>query len=543
MRQYLITALATAAAITINSTDIAAAPTAEIDRSKSPTMGWSSWNTYRVNISDSLIMRQADAMVSTGLSDAGYNHVNIDDGFFGGRDSDGRLLTHPQRFPAGLRPVVDHIHALGLRAGIYSDAGRNTCGNYYDNDTIARGVGFYGHDAQDATFYFIDMGFDFIKVDFCGGDERQNHDRLDLDERERYAAISQAIKATGRDDVRMNVCRWDYPGTWVSDIAFSWRISHDITDRWRSIKDIVNQNLYLSAYCRDGHYNDMDMLEVGRSMSDTEDRTHFGLWCIMSSPLLIGCDLTQIRHATLELLKNKELIALNQDTLHLQAYVAAVDNGCYILTKDLTQRQGTRRCVAVYNPTDSARSVTLRFRDVDLGGEVSLRDVFRHADTGTFSDSISLQVLAHGTEIFVADASQRLMRHIYEAETAFIGNYQEIMNPIHAHSGIYAPDSTCSGGMKAANLGNDKDNYLLWDNVYVPASGRYRIKIAWKTDAPASFGISVDGQTLQTVTCAPADTVQTTTVDATLAAGFNSIRLDNPTAKMPDIDYMEIHEI
>ncbi len=97
--------------------------------------------------------------------------------------------------------------------------------------------------------------------------------------------------------------------------------------------------------------------------------------------------------------------------------------------------------------------------------------------------------------------------------------------------------------MKAANLGNDKDNYLLWDNVYVPASGRYRIKITWKTDAPASFGISVDGQTLQTVTCAPADTVQTTTVDATLAAGFNSIRLDNPTAKMPDIDYMEIHEI
>lgn len=541
MRHYLTTALA--AAIAFNGLNIAAASTDEIDRSKSPTMGWSSWNTYRVNICDSLIIQQADAMVNTGLSDAGYNHVNIDDGFFGGRDSEGRLITHPQRFPAGLRPIVDHIHALGLRAGIYSDAGSNTCGNYYDNDTIARGVGFYGHDTQDAMFYFIDMGFDFIKVDFCGGDERQNHDRLDLDEQERYTAISKAINATGRDDVRMNVCRWDFPGTWVSDIAFSWRISHDIQDRWPSVKDIVNQNLYLSAYCRDGHYNDMDMLEVGRSMSDTEDRTHFGLWCIMSSPLLIGCDLTKIRPATLELLKNKELIALNQDTLHMQAYVAAVDNGCYILTKDITQRQGTRRCVAVYNPTDSTRSVSLRFSDVELGGNVRLHDVFRHADTGTFRDSITLNIPAHGTEIFVADASQRLMRHRYEAETALIGNYQEIINPLHAHSGIYAPDSTCSGGMKASNLGSNKDNYLFGDNVYVPEAGRYRIKIAWKTDAAASFGISINRLTVQTVECNPTDTTRITATDVTLAAGNNTIKLENPAAKMPDIDYLEIERI
>ena len=119
-----------------------------------PTMGWSSWNTYRVHISDSLIMSQADAMVATGLKDAGYNHINIDDGYFGGRDAaTGRLLIHPTRFPGGMKPVVDHIHALGLKAGIYSDAGTNTCGNYYDRDTIARGVGFYGHDQQDADFF------------------------------------------------------------------------------------------------------------------------------------------------------------------------------------------------------------------------------------------------------------------------------------------------------------------------------------------------------------------------------------------------------
>ena len=129
-----------------------------------------------------------------------------------------------------MKQVVDHIHGLGLKAGIYSDAGTNTCGNYYDRDSIARGVGFYGHDQQDADYFFKELGFDFIKVDFCGGNAPQNTDRLALDPRERYTAIRRAIDATGRKDVRLNVCRWDFPGVWVREVATSWRISHDITD-------------------------------------------------------------------------------------------------------------------------------------------------------------------------------------------------------------------------------------------------------------------------------------------------------------------------
>ena len=145
-----------------------------------PTMGWSSWNTYRVNISDSLIRHQADCMVKTGLKDAGYKYINIDDGFQGGRGADGKLKINPHRFPFGLKPVADYIHSLGLKAGIYSDAGRNTCGNYYDKDTLAVRVGMYEHDDVDARFYFKDMGFDFIKIDYCGGDAKQNTDRLPL---------------------------------------------------------------------------------------------------------------------------------------------------------------------------------------------------------------------------------------------------------------------------------------------------------------------------------------------------------------------------
>ena len=188
-----------------------------------PTMGWSSWNTFGVNISENIIKKQADAMVSKGLDKVGYKFINIDDGYFGGRDkTTGQLLIHPTRFPHGMKTVVDYIHGKGLKAGIYSDAGHNTCGNYYNGDVIAKGVGLYEHDQQDADFFFKELGFDFIKVDFCGGDGPQNSERLTLDEQERYTAISKAIENTGRTDVRLNVCRWDYPGTWVHDVAFSW---------------------------------------------------------------------------------------------------------------------------------------------------------------------------------------------------------------------------------------------------------------------------------------------------------------------------------
>lgn len=147
-----------------------------------PMMGWASWNTYRVNISDKLIMHQADLMKELGLDALGYTFVNIDDGWFGGRDeTTGKLKTHPERFPDGLRCVADHVHSLGLKAGIYSDGGANTCGSYYDNDSYGIGVGLYGHDNEDCDFLFRESDFDFVKVDFCGGTPRKNFGRVALD--------------------------------------------------------------------------------------------------------------------------------------------------------------------------------------------------------------------------------------------------------------------------------------------------------------------------------------------------------------------------
>ena len=508
-----------------------------------PTMGWSSWNTYGVNISDALIRSQADAMVAKGLNTVGYDHINIDDGFFGGRNTaTGELIIHPTRFPNGLKPVADYIHSKGLKAGIYSDAGANTCGNMYNGDVLSVNVGFYNYDQHDADFYFKECGFDFIKVDFCGGDAPQNTQHLALDPQQRYTAISEAIRATGRDDVRLNVCRWDYPGTWVHDVAFSWRTTRDIWDGWASVKGILDENLYMSAYSYDGRFNDMDMLEVGRSMTAEEDKTHFGMWCIMNSPLLIGCDLTTIKAATLTLLKNEELIALNQDSLYQQAYVVDKNNDCYILVRDIETLNGTKRAFAVYNPNDVVKTVQVGFPKLCLAGKVTLRDLFQRKDLGEFTNKYAVTIPAHGTRIYMAEGEERLERTRYEAETAFISNYQELKNNQTEHTGIYEYADYCSCGLKAGWLGCSEQNDLVWRDVYSQEGGEYTITIAYISGESRNLSIDVNGQRVQTVSVNSDgwSTVAKKVVKVTLQKGRNTIRLSNSAGWMPDIDYIDL---
>ena len=328
-----------------------------------PMMGWSSWNAFKVHISENIIKRQAFLLDSLGLSKLGYKYVNIDDGFFGYRDKQRGIVANPQRFPNGLLPVTDYIHSLGLRAGIYSDAGTRTCGSMWDNDVNGNVAGLYGHEASDCKRYFRDWNFDFIKVDYCGAQS------VGMDERRRYTSISRSIAQYGRPDVKLNICRWAFPGTWVEKLACSWRISGDIQTNWNSLKYVIGKNLYLSAYARNSHYNDMDMLIVGmrgkgqlqgEGLTDTEDETHFGLWCMMSSPLLIGCDLSKLPAQSLALLKNKELIDVDQDTLGLQARVYQHQGETYVLAKDLVRRNGGVRAVALYNPADTASTGSAR---------------------------------------------------------------------------------------------------------------------------------------------------------------------------------------
>ncbi len=503
-----------------------------------PTMGWSSWNTYFARISDGLIRRQTDALVSTGLSRVGYRYVNIDDGFFAGRDAKGNLLINTSKFPGGLKPVVEYIHGKGLKAGIYTDAGHNTCASFYNGEPGGVGAGIYEHEAQDCRLYFDSLKFDFIKVDFCGGNAPQNSEHLALDPQTRYTDIAKAIKATGRDVV-YNVCRWDFPGTWVCKMANSWRISQDINNSWGSVANIIRQNMYLSAYCSPGHYNDMDMLEVGRGMTDTEDQTHFAMWCIMSSPLLIGCDLTTASDKTLKLLGNEDLIAVNQDSLGLQAYVACVKDGVYTLVKDFRKRNSTTRVIAVYNPTDIQKTVDVSFQDVCLGDNVKVYDLIDKSKE-TCAGQMKVTVAAHGVRVFQLTGKKRLMRRCYEAETAYLSDYQELQNNQAVGTAVYEEQAGCSGGMKVGWLGGKASNDLQWRDVYVPKGGAYSMTLSVISGESRDVYCEVNGKAYGKLTCNTGDwsTVKKYKMEVKLKAGNNVIRLYNASSNMPDIDCM-----
>ena len=513
--------------------------------SDSPTMGWSSWNTYGFQISEDIIKSQADAMVNNGYSSVGYKYINIDDGYFGGRDQDGHLLIHPTRFPNGLRPLVDYIHSLGLKAGIYSDAGSNTCASYFGGDTIGIGVGLYGHDQEDCDLFFKTLGFDFIKIDFCGGSPFHNRDKLYLSERDRYTSICDAIKETGRIDVRVNVCRWDFPGTWVKNVASSWRTTGDINCSWRSVKSILKENVYLSAYCSGGNFNDMDMLEVGRGLSDEEDKTHFGMWCIMDSPLLIGCDMNKVSPAAHDLLCNRELIALNQDPLFQQAYVVSRDGDKYVMVKDIEKLNGKVRAVALMNLSDESSDMSVDFISLDLSGKVKVRDLFSHSDLGTMSGSLSAYVPAHGTRIYRLEGSKRLERTQYEGETAYLSSYQELKNNQTVPSAIYVEDDHCSGGAKVSWLGGSSLNDIQWQNVYSKNGGKYRLSINFISGEDRSMTIEVNGEILKDVRLNSGgwDVPGNYTLNVNLKPGNNTIRFFSSSGWIADIDYIKVEKI
>ena len=502
---------------------------------RTPTMGWSSWNTFALNINENLIKGQADAMHQNGLQKAGYLYVNIDDGYWDGRGDDGHLRLNTKLFPNGMRSLVDYIHMLGLKAGIYSDAGDNTCGSG-GRHAWGLGVGFAGHEEEDCKLYFLDWDFDFIKVDYCGG----NHMRLD--ERKQYTKISNAIKNCGKKDIVYNMCRWAFPGTWGADVADSWRTTGDIYDAWKSVKGILAENLYLSAYCHDGHYNDMDMLEVGRSMSQVEDETHFGMWCIMASPLLIGCDMRNIRPESLRLLCNSDLIALNQDKLHLQAYVAEKQGECFIMVKDIKKLGGKERAVAVYNPSDEVQTVRLDPYSIDLGGAVQYYDCLAQANYLYDMNPMPVKVPAPGTRIFRVKGQKRLERKVYEAETAYIPTYQELRNNQEEKSGNYSANKKCSGGYAACWLGGRRENQLQWNDVYVKKGGMRHITITYFCAEDRDMDLIVNGEKVTTLHTQSRnwDVPATVSVNVPLRKGRNSICLSNDISWMPDIDKMEV---
>lgn len=379
---------------------------------KTPLMGWASWNCYRTNISEEILKEQMEALVSTGLAECGYEYFNVDDGFFGGRDENGRLLFHKERFQNGIKGIADLAHEKGLKAGIYSDGGDNTCAFYYDNEGYnGVGVGLYQHEEQDLNMFLDEFGFDYIKVDWCGGV------RLGLDEETQYTKISRIIDEIRHRTNRQlvyNICRWQFPGSWAAEVADSWRTGADICPNFDSVMHQLDNIKFLQRYCRPGHVNDLDMMQIGNGMNLTEERTHFAMWCMMSTPLMIGCDLTKLSKEQLCILKNKELIALNQDPACIQAFVIKEfrDEDGELLgevwMKDLGEKNGRTKALAFLNRSDKSLDMRLELSEAGLIGEIlGARDLISHEEANLNSE-ISLCVESHDVKVFKVVGSESL---------------------------------------------------------------------------------------------------------------------------------------
>ncbi|NIA30126.1 MAG: glycoside hydrolase family 27 protein [Actinobacteria bacterium] len=350
-------------------------------------MGWNSWNKFRCDVNEELIREMADAMVSSGMKDAGYQYIIIDDCWQVSRDEQGNIIPDSGRFPSGMKALADYVHSKGLKFGLYSDAGRFTC---------QRRPGSRGYEFQDARQYAA-WGVDYLKYDWCAH-RKQNAEAS-------YALMRDALKAAGRPIV-FSICEWgqNKPWLWGKNIGNLWRTTFDIKDCWdcsdkknkRGWTKILDFQNGLEKYAGPGHWNDPDMLEVGNgNMSNTEYRAHFSFWCLLAAPLIAGNDLCTMSPEIKKILTNKEVIAVNQDSLGVQGHKVRDDGDFEVWSKKL--RDGSRAMI-LFNRSKSDKEISASWKEIGFSDVTTakVRDLWQHKDLGKFKDSFSATVPSHG---------------------------------------------------------------------------------------------------------------------------------------------------
>ncbi len=345
-----------------------------------PPMGWNSWNHFAEKITDAIVRQQADAMVSSGMRDAGYVYINIDDTWEGQRDANGVIHTN-DKFP-DMKALADYVHSKGLKLGIYSSPGPKTCAGF---------EGSYGHEQQDAKTY-AEWGIDYLKYDWCSA-RRQG---LDPVMQQTYRKMYEALKATGRPIV-YSLCQYGDQQVWRWGASVGgnlWRTTGDIEDKWDRMGEIGFGQNGLEKFAGPGHWNDPDMLEVGNGgMNNEEYKTHFSLWAILAAPLLAGNDLTKMTPETIAILTNKEVIAVDQDPAGHQGYRVAQEGPLEVWMKPLADGS---KAVGLFNRGHAPGTITVKFSDIGVKSGASVRDLWAHKDLGTFRESFSAPVGRHG---------------------------------------------------------------------------------------------------------------------------------------------------
>jgi alpha-galactosidase len=363
-----------------------------------PPMGWNSWNHFAGRVTDADVRSAADMLVLTGMRDAGYIYVNVDDTWEGKRDSQGVLHTN-ERFP-DMKALGDYIHSKGLKFGIYSSPGAKTCGGY---------EGSLGHEEQDAKMY-AGWGVDYLKYDLCSFQDNMRKVRAEHpDEPDAannlmigaYRKMGDALKATGRP-ILYSLCQYgvDQPWKWGPGVgAKMWRTTDDIDDSYGRMITIGFSQAGLSKYAGPGHWNDPDMLEIGNGkMTEDEYRTHMSLWVLLAAPLIAGNDLSKMTEADKNLLMNKEAIAIDQDALGKQGDRLYQSGDFDVWTKPLSDG---RIAVGLFNRSWDNRDVSVDLADIAFRGGASLRDVWKQKDLGRHSGVFTDTIPKHGVTLLI----------------------------------------------------------------------------------------------------------------------------------------------
>lgn len=358
-----------------------------------PPMGFNTWNKFGCDVSDQLVRGMADVIVKSGMKDVGYQYVVIDDCWQVSRDAKGNIVADPQRFPFGIKALADYIHSLGLKFGIYSDAGSKTC---------AGRPGGRGHEFQDGLQYAA-WGVDYLKYDWCNTGTQ--------DAPASYALIREALDASGRPIV-LSICEWGKakPWLWGKEVGGNlWRTTDDINDKWesqekwpdgsccrRGVLDILDLQVGMESYAGPGHWNDPDMLEVGNGgMNTSEYRAHFSLWAMLAAPLMAGNDLRSMTPEIQEILTNRDVIAVDQDALGREGRRVWKDGDEEVWAK---QQQDGSRAVVLLNRGDSERKISVKWQQIGYPGHLpaAVRDLWLHRELGSFTGQFSATVQSQG---------------------------------------------------------------------------------------------------------------------------------------------------
>jgi alpha-galactosidase len=352
---------------------------------RTPPMGWNTWNKFGCDVSEKLIEDMADALAASGMKDAGYRYLVIDDCWQVARDSAGTIVADSVRFPHGIKAVADYVHGKGLLFGIYTDAGTKTCQGR---------PGTLDHEVLDARTY-ASWGVDYVKEDWCNA--------RGLNAPAQYRKFHDALVATGRPIV-LSICEWgsNRPWEWAAGTGHLWRTTEDIEDRWSSMLTNLDASAVHQSVAGPGGWNDPDMLEVGNGgMTDDEYRAHLSLWAIVAAPLIAGNDVRTMSASAHDILTNREVIAVDQDSLGQEGWmVEQVRPGEQVWSKPL--RNGAR-AVALLNRTEAPARIGVEWRSIGLskGGRARVRDLWAHAERGVHAGSYAAQVPSHGVVLVV----------------------------------------------------------------------------------------------------------------------------------------------